>query len=134
MTDETQSVGGDDAGGERRDDQFAVRVRVTPDQVEELLRRGEFDFGDHPSITPNPDGTGYLDLFPTRPQIEALEAEGYELDVGLNLSARARERVAEVGRGDRFEGGRVPPRGLDRKIGGGGQPGAATADGPKASS
>jgi hypothetical protein len=58
-------------GNETKDDQFAVRVKVTPDQVERLLRRGEFDFGDHPGITENPDGTGNLDLFLSRAQIGA---------------------------------------------------------------
>jgi len=103
-------------GNETKDDQFAVRVKVTPDQVERLLRRGEFDFGDHPRITENPDGTGNLDLFLSRAQIEMLRAEGYEVEIGLNLSARARERLGEIGQGDRFEGGKVPPRGLGRKI------------------
>jgi hypothetical protein len=103
---------------ERSDDQFAVRVKVTPGQVERLVRRGEFDFGDHPRITENADGTGSLDLFVSRAQIEALRAEGYEIEVGVNLSARARERLDEIGKGDRFEGGKIPPKGLGRKIGG----------------
>lgn len=111
-------------GDERAADQFAIRVKVTREQAAALLRRGEFDFGDHPRITENPDGTGSLDLFVSRSQIEALRAEGYEVDIGHNLSARARDRIKEVGQGDRFEGGRVPPKGLGRKIGGqGGQPG-----------
>jgi hypothetical protein len=122
MTDDKATRGGRDGGAERDDDQFVVRVKATRGQVDELLRRGEFDFGDHPNITPNPDGTGNLDLFLTRTQIEALRARGYEVEVGLNLSARARERVADVGKGDRFEGGRIPPRGLGRKIGGLGGP------------
>jgi len=130
MTDEKATRGDMDRGAERDDDQFAVRVKATPDQVDELLRRGEFDFGDHPTITPNPDGTGNLDLFVTRSQIEALQAAGYELEVGLNLSARARERVAEVGQGDRFDGGRVPPRGLGRKIGGRSGPGDGKPEDP----
>jgi hypothetical protein len=104
------------------DDQFAVRVRVTRDQADDLLRRGEFDFGDHPRIAENPDGTGDLDLFLSRPQIDGLRAEGFEIEVGQNQSATARERVAEIAEGDRFEGGKVPPTGLGRKIGGSGGP------------
>jgi hypothetical protein len=103
---------------EREDDQFAVRVKVTQAQASELLRRGGLDFGDHPNITPNPDGTGSFDLFVSRAEIAALRAEGYEIEAGANLSARARQRLSEVGQGDRFEGGRVPPQGLGRKIGG----------------
>jgi hypothetical protein len=107
---------------ERDDDVFAVRVKVQPGQAEELLRRGQFDFGDHPHVTPNPDGSSGLDLFVPRSQIDGLQSEGYEVEVASNQSARARERVAEVGQDDRFEGGRVPPRGIGRKFGGGGTP------------
>jgi hypothetical protein len=103
---------------ERADDQFAVLVTVARGQADELLRRGEFDFGDHPNISPNPDGTARLTLFVSRPQVNALRDEGYEVELGANMSARARERVTEVGQGDRFEGGRIAPRGLGRKIGG----------------
>jgi hypothetical protein len=105
------------AQDERSDDQFHVRVTVTRDQATELFRRG-LDFGDRPRVSPNPDGTGVLDLFLTRGQIDGLRADGFPVDVGRNLSARARERLAEVGQGDRFEGGRVAPRGLGRKVGG----------------
>ena len=103
---------------ELKDDQFAVRVKVTPVQAEELMVRRRLDFGDHPNISPNPDGTGNLDLFVSRAEIAVLQAEGYQIEIGANLSARARARLTEVGQGDRFEGGRIPPRGLGRKIGG----------------
>ncbi len=109
-------------GDERDDDKFAVRVKVQHGQAGDLLRRGEFDFGDHPNITQNPDGSAGLALFVSRAQIQTLEDEGYEVDVGHNMSARARERVAEVGQGDRFEGGKAPPTGIGRKIGGEGRP------------
>jgi hypothetical protein len=114
MTDDNAPPGGSDAD----DDQFAVRLKVSRVQADEILRRGSFDFGDRPHISPNPDGTGSLDLFLDRRQIESLRAEGFEVEVGLNQSARGRERLTEVGQGDRFEGGKIPPRGLGRKIGG----------------
>ena len=107
-------------GDELDDDQFAVRVTVTRAQAEELLRRDDLDFGDHSRFGENPDGTGSLDLFVSRAEIAALRAGGYVIEVGANLSARARDRLAEVGQGDRFEG-RMPPRGIGRKIGGRGQ-------------
>src|SRR6266568_4552441 len=112
MTDE--KVGRSD--DERDDDKFAVRVKVTGGQAEKLLRRGGLDFGDRPNIRENPDGTGSLNLFVTRADIETFRAEGYEIEVGANLSARARDRLAEVGQGDRFDGGRIPPQGIGRKI------------------
>jgi len=132
MTDENARPSGND----RDIDQFAVRIKVARGQANELLRRGGLDFGDHPHITENADGTGMLDLFVSRSQIEALRAEGYEIEVGVNLSARGRERFSEVGKGDRFEGGRISPRGLGRKVGGDvrapGQP--KPGDGPKGAS
>jgi hypothetical protein len=114
MADDTQSP----PTNEQADDLFAIRVHVTPERAGELLQRGDIDFGDRPHIRPNPDGTGILELFATRGQVADLEAQGHQLEVGENVSAHARERVAEVGQGDRFEGGRTPPRGLGRKVGG----------------
>ncbi len=107
------------------DDQFAVRVRVTREQADVLLRRSEYDFGDHPRIAENPDGTGDLDLFLSRSQIDGLRSEGYEVEVGPNLSATARELAAEIEEGDRFQGGKVAPTGLGRKIGGSRPPGSS---------
>lgn len=129
----------DRGGNELDDDKFAVRVKVTRDQAEKLLRRDELDFGDHPRIGENPDGTSTVDVFVTRAEIEALRAEGYEVEVGTNMSARGRERLAEVGQGDRFDGGRIPPRGIGRKIGGrgeggGGQEGHKPDDRPERAS
>ena len=115
--------GADERADERADDVFAVRVRVTQDQARAILERGTYDFGDRPNVTPNPDGTGGLDLFVTRAQATELEAEGVTVTFGRNQSARARERIAELGEGDRYDGGRVVPRGIGRKIGGRGGPG-----------
>jgi hypothetical protein len=116
MTDEAAPNDGEP--GEQADDQFVVWLAVNTEQAAELLGRGEFDFGDHPNISVDAEGAGRLALFLTRGQIDALRSEGYQAEVGANMSARARERVTEVGQGDRFEGGRITPRGLGRKIGG----------------
>ena len=52
----------------------------------------------------------------TEEQIKALKSDGYVPEVTDNISAIGRERQKEVGTGDRFEGGRIPPkpRGLPR--------------------
>ena len=118
MTDDAVAPN-DGEPGEQAGDQFVVRLAVTSEQAAELLGRGEFDFGDHPNISVETDGTGRLALFLTRAQIETLRSEGYQAEVGPNMTARARQRVTEVGQGDRFEGGRTTPRGLGRKISGG---------------
>lgn len=102
----------------RAEDRFAVKVKGTQEQLNQLLREGEVDIGDHPNISDNRDGTGSLDAFLTSPQIETLRADGYEISVGDNLSEQARVRLDEVGKGDRYDGGRIAPEGLGRKIGG----------------
>jgi hypothetical protein len=102
-------------------DVFAVRARVTQEQARELARTGEFDYGDRLHWSPNPDGTGRLDLLVSQAQIDELRGRGIEVEVESNESAKAREVLRDVGEGDRFEGGRVPPGGIGRKIGG--QPG-----------
>jgi hypothetical protein len=113
---------GDPLDNERDHDIFAVRVRATEAQVHELVGRG-LDYGDRPHFGDLREGKGQLDLFLTRDQIEALQDEGYEIEIVSNQSARQRERLEEVEQGDRYEAGRVPPRGLGRKVGGRGQPG-----------
>lgn len=119
----------EDSGPEREDDQFAVRLKGSQEQMDKLLRRSEFDAGDHPHISDNRDGTGWLDLFLTSRQISSLRAEGYEIQVGANLSELGRVRLAEIGSGDRYDGGRSAPQGLGRKVRGdtdGGKPGGPT--------
>lgn len=117
MTDHAEPTKTGDAD-ELDGDIFAVRVRVTPEQARELLESGEYDAGDHPRITQHPDGAGSLDLFVTQAQAGAIRERGMAVDVSTNQSSRARARIAELGEGDRYEGGKVTPRGIGRKIGG----------------
>ena len=63
-------------------------------------------------------GTGSRDLVVSRPQADAIRARGMTVDVVSNQSSRARARIAELAEGDRYEGGKVTPRGIGRKIGG----------------
>ena len=106
----------EDTGPEPAEDLFAVRLKGNQEQIDELLRRGEVDAGDHPHITDNRDGTGWLDLFLTSRQIESLRASGHEIQIGENLSEQGRVRLADIGSGDRYDGGRTAPQGLGRKI------------------
>jgi hypothetical protein len=93
-----------------------VTVTVRPDQAAALIADGGLDFGDHPSIAVSDSGEGRLTLFVTSRQIERLQADGIAVEVGANLSARARDRASDIGIGDRFDGGRRAPTGLGRKI------------------
>ncbi|HEV8696687.1 MAG TPA: hypothetical protein VGQ89_03260 [Candidatus Limnocylindrales bacterium] len=105
-------------GEERDGDILAVRAKVTEEQALQLLGRGDLDYGDRAHFSLEPDGTGRLDLFVSRDQIEGLRGEGIEVEIVNNQSARSRERMAEVGEGDRFDGGKVLPTGIGRKVGG----------------
>ncbi len=51
-----------------------------------------------------------LTYYLTQAQIKTLRKAGYEPEVMENVSTIGRERQAEVGKGDRFEGGRIAPK------------------------
>jgi hypothetical protein len=108
---------GVDPAAEEAGDRFSVRLLVTRQQAAELLARDDLDFGCRPHLHPNPDGTATLDVLALRSTIDELRRAGHRLEVGENVSAAGRARQREVGEGDRFEGGRLPPRGLGRKSG-----------------
>jgi len=91
-----------------------VRVR-DEEALRSLLAKG-LDFGCKPTIIREADGSFSVPVIGTEEDLEALRAEG------LELAVNERREKPEVGAGDRFEGGRVPPRGFGRK-----------ADGPEAS-
>jgi hypothetical protein len=116
----------DDAGQPPDDavppDRFAIKVQVRPDTLGELLSRFELDVGDRPSVEPAPDGSGTLYAFAPEAQIRELEAAGYAVEVGENVSEVGRQRMGELAVGDRFEGGRIPPTGLGEKPGRGSAP------------
>lgn len=102
-------------GAEQPGDRFAVTALVTPAQAAELFARDDLDFGCRPRLRPDADGTASLVILASRRTIDELRAKGHRLTVGENVSAAGRARLAEVGRGDRFEGGRIAPSGLAHK-------------------
>ena len=108
-------------------DLYAARVAVTRDTYARLVQEFHVDVGCRPDVEVRPDGTGSLQIFATAAQIQALRAAGFQVEQGENASERGRKAQAEIGKGDRFEGGRVTPRGLGRKPGedGGSKGGAA---------
>lgn len=106
-------------------DLFTTRITVTRESFDSLLKKFDLDVGCRPHVQANADGTGTLTAFATRERIRELEAAGYVVEVGENASELGRRRQEEVGKGDRFEGGRVVPRGLGAKTGDRGQGGSA---------
>jgi hypothetical protein len=102
-----------------------VRITVTRESFDSLLKKFDLDVGCRPHVHAAADGMGILTAFATRDRIRELESAGYTVEVGENASELGRRRQEEVGKGDRFEGGRVVPRGLGEKTDDGGQGGAA---------
>jgi hypothetical protein len=92
-------------------------VRVSDDEALRRLFAHRLDFGCRPTAIREPDG-GYSVMVIGSPQaLERLRDEGFDLSV---VEAPA-ERGRDVGKGDRFEGGKVAPRGFGRKVPDGGE-------------
>lgn len=100
-------------------DLFEVRITVRGEEFEELMQKYPLDLGCRPHVEMNADGTGTVQAFASTERIRELQTAGYKVEQGENVSATGRERQKEVGTGDRYQGGRIVPRGLGRKPGGG---------------
>jgi hypothetical protein len=96
-------------------DLFEARVTGDRATIDKLMKEPGIDLGCRPHPEVNLDGTGTLLVYASEERIAKLEAEGYKLERGENVSELGRQRLKEVGEGDRFEGGRVTPRGLGDK-------------------
>jgi hypothetical protein len=80
------------------------------------MQEFELDVGcRHPQVEANPDRTATLLVYATKERIRELHEAGYNVETLENVSELGRQRQKEVGVGDRFEGGRVAPRGLGEK-------------------
>lgn len=93
-----------------------LTVLYAPDResLAHLLRKEVLDVG--PMHT-RPDSKEIeVHLYADEEQINKLKKDGWKLDVRENLSEVGRKRQREVGEGDRFEGGKIPPKGLGKKI------------------
>ncbi len=94
-----------------------LTVLYAPDResLSHLLRNEILDVG---PVRARPDSKEIeVHLYADEPQIRKLRKYGWKLDVRENLSEVGRKRQNEVGKGDRFEGGRIPPKGLGKKTG-----------------
>lgn len=105
-----------DYGGEP--DLFEVRITGSDEELAKMLRTFDLDVGcRHAHVDRNVDGSATILVFAGEARIAELTAAGYRAERGANASARGRELWREIGSGDRFEGGRLPPRGLGEKGG-----------------
>jgi hypothetical protein len=99
-------------------DLFLVLVTVTRDRAFDLVLRGDVDVGDRPRFRPLGEDSATIEGFVTEATIDDLRSSEFTLEVIENVTQAGRDRASEVGTGDRFENGRVVPRGKGRKVGG----------------
>lgn len=100
-------------------DVFEVRISGNRDTFTRLRQQFELDTGCRGThVETSADGTNSLLAYANEAQIKELRAANYKVEQGENVSELGRQRQKEVGQGDRFEGGRVAPRGLGKKTGG----------------
>lgn len=87
-------------------------VRLPDEQaVRELLSR-PLDFGCRPTVIRQADGGFSVPVIGSSQMLDGLRADGFDLRV-IDPPA---ERRKDVGDGDRFEGGKIVPRGFGRKV------------------
>jgi len=58
-----------------------------------------------------------LQAYVAEAEVGSLRERGFEVEVVADMTVAWRERQQDVGRGDRFEGGAIAPRGLGIKTG-----------------
>lgn len=108
-------------------DLYEARITGSRETLTRLMQTFELDVGcRHPQVEANPDRTATLLAYATKDRIRELQEAGYKVEIGENVSELGRQRQKEVGQGDRFEGGRVAPRGLGKKSGYGGEGGSTS--------
>ena len=96
-------------------DQYAARVTGSRETLEKLMKEFDVDAGCRPHPEVHHDHGGSLLVYASEEQIRLFQTAGYRVERGENVSEIGRQRQAEIGKGDRFEGGRIAPRGLGKK-------------------
>ena len=114
MSDQTEQSQRNDPGPR---DLYAAGITGEPETLARVMQEFALDVGCRPHGELNPDGSATVLVYATEERIAELQAAGYKVERGDNVSAIGRERRADIGKGDRFEGGRVAPRGLGEKPG-----------------
>ena len=94
-----------------------VKVRShDPESVQRLLGLDGVDAGCRPRPRRTPEGIE-IELFVDSETLPELTSDpALSVEVGENVMAEAQARLAEVGAGDRFDGGRIAPRGIGEAI------------------
>lgn len=87
---------------------------TSKEQLDELLRRIPLDTGCSGPRRAK-DGTIHVDAFVSDEQLADLKRSGITVERSENITEHLVARMNEVGKGDRFEKGRITPKGLGTK-------------------
>ena len=118
MNHDQAPVGGDRPDQDIPPDVYSAHVTAPREVLARLIQEFKLDVGcRHPDIEAHPGDTGTLLFYATKERLSEMQAAGHRVEQGENVSAIGRERQNEVGKGDRFQGGRTAPRGLGGKPG-----------------
>ncbi len=92
-------------------DKYSVRIIINESkEAQPLVRERGLDLVQTEVLE---DGKRYrLTFYLNKKEIKKLRKRGYKLEVGENVSELGIRRQSEVGKGDRFDGGRIAPKGL----------------------
>jgi len=94
-------------------DKYEARVRGSPDAIRSLLEKFDVDVGcRRPHIDQNKDGSLTLLFYASEAQLDEIGRAEFTVERGDNVSAIGRERQSEIGKGDRFDGGKRKPTGI----------------------
>jgi hypothetical protein len=89
MADQTGSGGADPP--QRNEylppDIYAARITGTRETLAKVLQETGLDFGCRPHARLNPDGSATLQVYATEARIAELQAAGYQVERGENVSA-----------------------------------------------
>ncbi len=80
--------------------------------LREIVRTHALDFGCRPHAISDPAGRYYTTALMSEAELDHLRKGGLEADVLFDMHDGDRVAKATIGKGDRFEGGRVPPQGF----------------------
>lgn len=108
---------GHPAPGETPADKYRTKIMITSrEEATALVRKRGLDLVQTEVLD---EGKRFrLTFFLNQEEIEQLLADKLDLEVGENVSELGLKRQTEVARGDRFDGGRIAPKGLGVKRGG----------------
>lgn len=98
---------------------MTVQVRIviraeSPQQLREIIRQEDLDLncgGARQTRT----GEWEVEAYTSAEVAERLRKSGYRIEIDKQFGMRAAARRSEVGTGDRFQDGRVRPRGIGKK-------------------